>query len=113
MRSRNLIGKEVVGARGWKIGKVKELIFDEGTWKIVSVEVELERRVAEEYRMKRLLSRTDVKLAVESVRAVGDHVILSVTKPELRRMVASQSEIREDAAPSGSPPLPQPARRQS
>lgn len=38
--------------------------------------------------MKKLLSRTTVAVDVASVHAMGDHVVLTVTKPELQRLVS-------------------------
>ncbi len=92
MKAGKLLGKQVVGSRGWKIGKVKELVFDENTWQIGALEVELNRTVAQDYQMKKLLGRSSIAVKVDSVHAVGDQVILAVTKPELRRLVASLRE---------------------
>ena len=89
MKIRAVLGKEVVGAGGWEIGKVEDAVVDEASWKVTALVVRLHGPVAEEYRMKHLLSRTTVDVAIASVHAVGTHVILSVTKPELRRMVSS------------------------
>ncbi len=92
MKSRRLLGKQVVGASGWRIGKVKDLIFDETTWHIGSIEVTLDRNVAQEYQMKKILLRTALEVDVKLVHAVGDHVLLSVTKPELRRMLSGGTD---------------------
>ncbi len=89
MKSGSLIGKQVVASAGWKIGVVKEIVFDERSWRIGALEVELEKSVAEEFEMKKLLSRTSVEVGVDTVRAVGDHVILGVDKDELRKIIAS------------------------
>jgi len=88
MKSRRLIGMQVVGSEGWTIGKVRDIVFDETTWRIGSLEVKLDRSVAEEYQMKKLLSRTTLVVDVASVHAVGDHLMLSITKPELGKMVS-------------------------
>lgn len=90
MKSRGLVGKQVVGSGGWTIGTVKEIDFDETSWRIGSIEIELDRFVAEEYQMKKLLSRTTIAVDVASVHAIGDHVVLTVTKPQLQRMVSFQ-----------------------
>ena len=88
MKSGGLIGKEVVGSGGWTIGRVREIVFDETTWRIGSLEVKLDRSVAEEYQMKRLLRSTTLVVDVASVHAVGDHIMLSVTKPQLGQLVS-------------------------
>ncbi|MGA7923026.1 MAG: PRC-barrel domain-containing protein [Thermoplasmata archaeon] len=90
MKTGILVGKEVVGSNGWKIGKIRDVTFNEKTWQIGSLDIQLERSVAEEYQMKALLTRPTLSVDVSSVHAVGDHVILSVTKPELREMVTTQ-----------------------
>jgi sporulation protein YlmC with PRC-barrel domain len=92
MKSGRLLGKQIVGAGGWRIGKVKDIIFDETTWRIGSLEVTLDRKVAQEYQMKKILLRTSLEVDVKLVHAIGDHVLLSVTKPELRRMLSGVPE---------------------
>jgi len=104
MKGRRLLGKQVVGASGWRIGKVKDLIFDETTWRIGSLEVTLDRKVAQEYQMKKILVRTSLEVDVKMVHAIGDHVLLSVTKPGLRRMLSGWAESPPSAGgsdPSG------------
>lgn len=100
MKCRKLLGKEVVGARGWKIGRINDLLFDEGSWTIRSIEVQLHRAVAEEYRLRRLLSRSTIEVDVGSVRGIGDHVILGVTKTELRQKLSSATRPSAERPPS-------------
>ncbi len=94
MKSDTLIGKQVVASAGWTIGTVKEIVFDDKTWRIGAIEVELEKPIAEEFEMKKLLSRTSVEIGVDTIRAVGDHVILAVDKPELRMIIASLASAK-------------------
>jgi sporulation protein YlmC with PRC-barrel domain len=103
MKSGRLLGKQVVGSGGWRIGRVKDIIFDETTWRIEALEVRLDRKVAQEYRMKRLLLRTRLEVDVKSVHAIGDHVLLSVTKPGLRRMLSGGPE--SPPSEGGSDPI--------
>lgn len=111
MKSAKLIGKEVVGMRGWRIGKVSGINFDETTWNVISLDVRLFRKVADELRMKRVLLPTKIEVAVSTISAIGDRVILSVPKPSLRRVLTDH--------PSGTkttrtiPPLPEPPRSRS
>jgi sporulation protein YlmC with PRC-barrel domain len=99
MKSGGILGKEVIGSGGWKIGKITELVFDENSWRIGSIEVVLDPEVAKEYEMKKLLSRTTINVDVSSVHAIGTHVILSITKPELREMISH----KKDETSSGPP----------
>jgi sporulation protein YlmC with PRC-barrel domain len=88
MRSEGLIGKQVVGSGGWTIGRIKGIVFDETNWRIGSLEVDLDPNVAKEYEMNKLLSRTTVNVDVNAVHGIGDHVILSISKPQLRALVS-------------------------
>ena len=111
MKSAKLFGKEVVGLRGFQIGRVVGINFDESSWSIASLDVRLFRRVAEEFRMRRVLVRTKIEVGVRSISAVGDRVILSVSKTDLRRMV-SVSPKAPNRGPlrrgRPRPPLPEP-----
>jgi sporulation protein YlmC with PRC-barrel domain len=92
MKSGRLLGTQVVGAGGWRIGKVKEIIFDDTTWRIGSLEVALDRNVAKEYHMSKILLRTALMVDVKMIKAIGDHVLLTVTKPQLRLMLSGGGE---------------------
>ena len=111
MESAKLIGKEVVGMRGWKIGTVAGINFEEATWKVVSVGARLFRRVAEEFRMKRVLLPTTIEVGVGSISAIGDRVILSVPKPVPRRILSSRPGPAKGRRVV--PPLPEPPDAQS
>lgn len=86
MKSSELIGKEVVGSGGWDIGKVTDVNFDTGTWRIISIGVNLEGDVAKEFEMKKLLTKTAIHIEVSSIHSIGDHVMLTLTKPDLQRL---------------------------
>ena len=40
-----LINWEVVGHGGWVIGKVKDIIFDDKTWLLTTIDLQLEARL--------------------------------------------------------------------
>jgi sporulation protein YlmC with PRC-barrel domain len=86
MKISGLVGREVLGSGGWRIGRVQEVVFDETNWQIRSLDVKLDRSVAQEFQMKKLFFKTTVKIDVTSVHAVGDHIMLSVTKSQLGKM---------------------------
>ncbi|MHB1435087.1 MAG: PRC-barrel domain-containing protein [Thermoplasmata archaeon] len=92
MKSGELIGKEVVGSGGWKIGRINELIFDGHNWRISHIEINLDGDVAKEFEMKKLLSKTAINVDVASIHGVGDHVMLSLTKANLQEM-AEQKKL--------------------
>ena len=83
-----MIGKQVVGSGGWTIGRIKGIDFDETSWRIGSLEVDLDPNVAKEYEMKKLLARTTVNVDVNTVHGMGITLILSISKPQLRALVS-------------------------
>lgn len=91
MLNSEIVGKEVIGANGFKIGKVRDVDFDEKSWKAISLEVQLEKEVAEEHNLKRQFKKTRVLINVGHVQAVGDRVILSGSKEDLLKLIATSS----------------------
>ena len=89
MYTKELADKEVVGLDGWKIGKIRDTIFDPEGWKITSIEVELEGDVAEEFKMKKHFRSTHLPIDVSHVQAIGDTVTLKTNKEDLFKIGAS------------------------
>ena len=110
MHSTSLICRRVVGARGWRIGTVREIVFDESARKIEALEVGLHRPVAPEFQMRHLLARSSIDIDVGRVHAVGDHVLLSVTKLDLRQLVSSLSREPTGGSRGTIPPEPSQSR---
>jgi sporulation protein YlmC with PRC-barrel domain len=79
-----LVDKEVIGLNGWIIGTVKNVFFDETTWKVGSLDVELDGDVAKEYELKKILRSTHVPLDVSVIQGIGDKVTLKTSKEELK-----------------------------
>ena len=52
MYVKDLMGKEVLGAEGWKIGKVKEILIDKERWAITALSLDLESNIAKEFNLK-------------------------------------------------------------
>lgn len=92
MKTEIVVGKEVVGSGGASIGKVKGLVFDETSWKIETFEVELTGEMAKEYGMKKLLTKSIINVPVASVKAIGDHVMLSIDKGELEKLATQHKD---------------------
>jgi sporulation protein YlmC with PRC-barrel domain len=102
MNAEDLIGLEVVGSNAWKIGKVKDLVIETKSWQVTAIVVELEKSVAEEFRLKRRLSKTHIPLNVSYVQAVGDRVILKSSKEEVfQQVAAATSENDASKLPQG------------
>ncbi len=97
MLTNEIVGKEVIGSDGFKLGKIKDTKFDETTWKVDSLEVHLEKDIAEEHHLRHRFRKTRVLISVDHVQSVGDRVILSGAKEDLLKLVASAaSTVPED-----------------
>jgi sporulation protein YlmC with PRC-barrel domain len=81
--------KEVIGLNGWIIGTVKNVIFDEKTWQVGSLDVELAGDVAKEFEMKKIFRSTHIPLGVAHVQGIGDKVSLKTSKEDLMALVGS------------------------
>ncbi|SRR5579872_2449957 len=95
LNASTLSGKEVIGLNGWKIGKVKECVFDTGTWQITHLDVGLKGDIAEELGLKQTFKTTHVLIDVRRVQGVGDAVILNTSKEDLLAKLTAS-----DAAPN-------------
>jgi sporulation protein YlmC with PRC-barrel domain len=89
MNAKELFDLEVVGSTAWQIGKVKDLVVDTKTWQVASLDIELEKNVAEEFNVKHRFSRTHIPLSVSYVQAVGDKIVLKSSKEEIFQQVAA------------------------
>ena len=89
MLTNDIDGREVIGSDGYKLGKVRDTEFDENNWKLRSLEVQLEKSVAEEHHLRHRFRRTRVLIHVDHVQTVGDKVILKGSKEELLKLIAS------------------------
>ncbi len=79
----------MIGLNGWTIGTVKNVIFDEKTWQVGSLDVELNGEVAKEFEMKKVFRSTHIPLGVAHVQGIGDKVSLKTSKEDLMALVAS------------------------
>lgn len=83
-----LLGKEVIGSQGSKLGKVKDVILDTSSWEVKALEVDLAPSVADELGLRRFLRKTQVQIDVGDVTAVADTVLLKLSKPQLQALVS-------------------------
>jgi len=93
MLADEIIGKEVVGLSGYDLGKVSNLQVDERQWKVVALEIHLDKDVAEEHRLRHRFRRTKVLINVEHVQGVGDRVVLKGSREDLLKLVAASPPI--------------------
>ena len=100
MNSSELSGRQVIGDEGLRIGEVRDTVVDTANWQVKALDVELFANVAEEFGMKRLLRSTRVPINIEHVKSVGDHVILKVSKTQLKSILLPTGQEEKAAAPA-------------
>lgn len=103
-RAGELVGKEVIGSQGSKVGRVKDVIVDTSSWQIKSLEVDLAPSVANELGLRRFLRKSQVQINVGDVTAVADTVLLKLSKPQLQELISGQTPTEE------TKPLEEPAK---
>ncbi len=89
MLTNEILGKEVIASNGFKLGTITDTEFDENTWKVTSLEVHLEKEIAEEYNLRQRLKKTKVLIHADHVQAVGERVILRGAREDLLRLIGS------------------------
>jgi len=100
MLTKEIVGREVIASNGFKLGEVEDTEFDEKEWKLISIEVRLEKNVAEEHNLRHRFRKTRVLIHVDHVQAVGDRVILKGSKEDLLKLIASAtSTVPEERVP--------------
>ncbi len=89
MLTNEIVGKEVIGSDGFKLGKIRDTEFDVNTWKMNFLEVQLEKDVAEEHHLRQRFRKTRVQIQVDHIQSVGDRVILKGSKEDLLKLIAT------------------------
>jgi sporulation protein YlmC with PRC-barrel domain len=91
-----IVGKEVIGSEGDTLGRVIDTQFDEKNWRVLALEVHLEKEVAEEHQLRHRLRKTVVSVSVEHIQAVGDKVVLKGLKEDLLKLIASSAPLEQE-----------------
>ena len=109
MNDKDLLEKEVVAMNGWKIGKSKEIIFDNNNWQITYLNVELKGNIENELGWDSVpLSHNRLPISISQVMGVGDMITLKLTKeeliPMLTKYVQSQKSVAQPETPTTYPP---------
>jgi sporulation protein YlmC with PRC-barrel domain len=89
MLTNEIVGLEVLGSKGFKLGKKRDTDFDVNTWKLNSLEVQLDKDVAEEHHLRHRFRKARVLIYVDHVQGLGDKVILKGPKEDLLKLIAS------------------------
>src|ERR1700724_2044677 len=95
MFTNEILGKEVIGSNGFHLGTITDTDFDAITWKVNSIEVHLEKDIAEEYNVRQRLRKTKVLIHVDHVQAVGEKVILKGAREDLLKLMGSAPSTPE------------------
>lgn len=90
LSDQDLHGRSVISADGKVIGDVALLFFDSDSWQVESMRVRLPKDIADELGASRGLFRGGtLTVPIRLVTSVGDAVMLSVSKDDVRRGLAS------------------------
>ena len=108
MFTNEILGKEVIASNGFKLGTTTEAEFDQNTWKINSLEIHLEKDIAEEYNLRQRLRKTKVLIHVDHVQAVGEKVILKGAREDLLKLMGSAPSTPEELQPPKEEQAPKP-----
>ncbi len=89
----NLRGRTIIGAAGQVIGEIAALFLDSETWRVESLQVKLDRVIAERIGASHgIFHAGTLELPVRLVQSVGDTIVLSVAVDELRQVLPSEGE---------------------
>ena len=107
MYTKDMLDKEVVALDGWKIGKSKELIFDNNTWQIINLEIELKGNIENELGWDSIpLSHNRLPIAVSQIQGMGDMITLKGTKQELVSILTNYVKSQTPSQNAGAPAMP-------
>ena len=102
MNARELVGKEIIGTRGWRIGRVKNVVLDMETWEVTALEVSLAKNVTKEFGLKQVLRSMRLPIKVQEVQGVGDAAItLKISKAQLGAILRPGAAAKEPEKPPG------------
>lgn len=85
----NLRGRTVIAADGQAIGEIAALFLDSDAWRVESLQIKLRNEVADQLGATRgMFHAGTLELPIRMVQSVGDAVVLSVAKNELRQVLS-------------------------
>jgi len=87
-----IIGKEVIGSQGEKLGSVHDIQFDEKGWSVLALGVQLEKDIADRYNLGHRFRKTEIMVEVKHIQAVGDKVILTGSSKELMQLMTPSTQ---------------------
>ena len=90
MEMLDVLGKEVVELNGSVMGVVKNAMFDEKIWEVTSLDVELNKKTADELEAKKLFRHFRIPLSVSYIQGIGDKVLLKGSAEEVMTALSAQ-----------------------
>ncbi|MBT8468861.1 MAG: hypothetical protein KJN97_08940 [Deltaproteobacteria bacterium] len=91
--SRQLVGKRVVSQDGTDVGEVQGFDVDVEFWRIVTVEIKIERDALEALGLKKPIFGTQsVRLACDQISGVSDSVVLKHKTKDVRFLGATRAQ---------------------
>lgn len=92
LSDQNLRGRSVIAADGLRLGAVASVFLDSDAWRIESLQVKLDKEIADRLGADRGLFHAGMlEVPVGSIQSVGDAVVLSVPVSALQRPAAEVS----------------------
>lgn len=89
----NLHGRPVITSDGLAIGEIAVLFLDSDAWGIESLQVKLQKDVADRLGAGRSMFHAGtVEIPIRMVQSVGDAVVLSAAVDDLRQVLLGASE---------------------
>ncbi len=88
-----LRGRTVITSDGLAIGQIAVLFLDVDAWRVESIQVKLQREIADRLGVGRSMFHAGaVEIPTSMIQSVGDAVVLSVPVDGLRQVLPSTSE---------------------
>jgi sporulation protein YlmC with PRC-barrel domain len=94
---RELENKEVISKDGAVMGKTTNTMIDTSEWRVVSIEISLDDKIAEELQMKKMFRSTNVGFPVDQVEAVGDTILLKAKKDDMASILFAPKQHTAEA----------------
>ena len=89
----DVLGMEVVELNGSVMGVVKNVMFDEKIWEVTSLDVELNKKTADELDAKKLFRHFRIPLSVSYIQGIGDKVLLKGSAEEVMTALSAQDTL--------------------
>ncbi|HYO57723.1 PRC-barrel domain-containing protein [Archangium sp.] len=93
LSNEDLRGRTIIGADGQVMGEVVALFVDSDTWRVESLQVKLDKAIADRLGASRSIFHAGtIVIPVRMVQSVGDTVVLSVVVDALQQIQPAESE---------------------